>query len=147
MKILFVCTGNTCRSPMAEAYVRHCLELRGIFDDVVSSAGICACDGARASDGARSVLRSLGGSLDDFRSTRLEAPMLYDADRVVCMSRSHRAAVWEIAPDCAEKTVLLLGDRDVPDPYGGSEDVYRRVFDAMRPALDAWAEKLTGENE
>ena len=142
MKVLFVCTGNTCRSPMAEAYVRHCLETRGIFADCVASAGICACDGARASVGAAEVLRGLGGDLSGFRSTRIDAPMLYDFDRIVCMSRSHRTAVLEIAPDCAAKTELLLGDRDVPDPYGGDSEVYRSVFAAMRPGLDAWAERL-----
>ena len=142
MKILFVSTGSTGRSPMAEAYVRHCLEVRGISDVGVASAGIRAGDGAPASAGATAVLREIGVDLSRFRSTQLKAPMLYAADRIVCMSRSHREVVLQIAPDCAEKIELLLGDQDVPDPSGESAEGYRRVFAVMRPRLDAWADRL-----
>ncbi len=126
---------------MAEAYVRGSLQRMGVASVQAASAGFF-CNGEPASAAAQAVMAKEGCSLKNFRSSVLTRERVREAERVVCMTRSHRNAVLALAPDCAERVGCLLPDGDVPDPYGGDEASYRRVFEFMRPALDALAREL-----
>ena len=149
MNILFVCTGNSCRSPMAEAYFNMLVERDGRTDILASSAGIHTFDGGRASMQAQIVAKSFGGDLSSFRSSRFEKLMANDYDLIVAMTRGHLLAVKEIAPGA---NVRLLQDfagfenTDVPDPYGENVDGYARVFGFMKEALDSLYRNLTNSN-
>lgn len=138
-RILFVCTGNTCRSPMAEAIARQLAADRpedGV-ELVFESAGVATGDGMPASPEAVRVVEKLGGDLRSHRSRRLSASMVEKAERVYAMTESHRAAVLALAPGSADKVALLDPGRDVPDPIGGPEEVYRETADRLREAVAA----------
>ncbi len=136
MRILFVCTGNTCRSPMAQAYAAERLRQAGCSSVCCASAGLAACAGAPASPAAIAVMKQYGISLDGFRSSRVSLHLLESADMIITMTAAQRQAVCSALPEMAGKVSVLCGNADVPDPYGGNEESYRTVFEFMRPALD-----------
>ncbi len=126
--VLLVCTGNTCRSPMAETLLRH--ELSNRFKSLFSpgqpppvvavSAGLSAYPGGSASPEAVTVMQSRGLSLKDHQSRPLTQRLLKQADLVLTMTSSHRQAILGRWPEAAQKTYLLSKNgRDVADPYGG----------------------------
>jgi len=133
--ILFVCSGNTCRSPMAEAIARRCLseklgiapgelENKGIL---VMSAGTLAVPGLRASEAAVAALKALGADLSEHRSRSLTAELIHQADVIYTMTRSHAQAVRSIAPSAADKVVPLDPDNDIQDPIGGDLAEYQAL--------------------
>jgi len=125
--ILFVCTGNTCRSPMAEAIARRMLSDQGIGSDRarVVSAGAFAGDGAPATREAVRAVASVGADLSRFRSRALRPALLREADIIFAMSASHVAAILEMDPSAADRVYLLDPDgSDVPDPLGGPQSLY-----------------------
>ena len=99
MHILFVCTGNTCRSPMAAAIARHVAEERGLTDVVVESAGTGAYDGSTASDGALLVGMERGTDLSSHRSQPLTRALVDAADVVLVMSPQHLQRAYELGGD------------------------------------------------
>ena len=143
--VLFVCTGNTCRSPMAEAWFNHRAAELGLSGFRAVSAGLCAAPGAPASPQAREVMREAGVALDDFHSRPLTGAMLAAAELVVAMTDGHRRKILAAAPELRDRCFRLAdfaGSTDIADPYGGTTEVYRQCFAAMRPALENLIEQL-----
>lgn len=131
--VLFVCTGNTCRSPMAAAIARAALEQRpadGIATRV-ESAGIAAAEGEPASPEAVTALREMGIEATQHRSHRLSRAAIRQADVIFTMTPSHREAVLAIDPSADGKTLPLDPHGPVPDPVGMSLDVYRATAKRM----------------
>ena len=142
MRILFVCTGNSCRSPMAELYFNSEVQKRNIAGLEALSAGVAAFPGDTISVNAASVMAENAIASEGFRSRRFTPFLADECDLIVCMGESHRNAVLAAYPVCKDKVCLLM-DGDVPDPFGGDVDCYRKVFAKMRPALDALIERIS----
>lgn len=150
MRILFVCTGNTCRSPMAETLLRHALEARGATQVTVSSAGSGAWEGAPASEGAYLVALEHGLDLSSHRARMLTRELVNSADVVLTMSRSHAARVAELG---GADRVHLLGEfagrsgaeAEVSDPFGGDLHDYRRTFEELQALVSGVAARLVPE--
>ncbi len=131
--ILFVCTGNTCRSPMAEVLCRKLLadrlgcspnevESRGF---VVRSAGVAAFPGDDPSGPAVEVVQEFGADLGNHRSRPVHEEMLRDATDVLAMTRGHAAALMMRFPGVGPTPQLLCGEFDLGDPIGGDVELYR----------------------
>ncbi|MEO8200782.1 MAG: low molecular weight protein arginine phosphatase [Gemmatimonadota bacterium] len=150
MNILFVCTGNTCRSPMAEAIMRHALEERGVTEVTVASAGTGAFDGSPVSEGAYLVALERGLDLSSHRARRLTEELTGNADLILTMSAQHRDRVVDLG---GEGKVFLLGvyagrkgeEAVVNDPYGASLPEYRVTFDELGRLIDPVIARLEAE--
>lgn len=154
MIVLFVCTGNTCRSPMAEGLFRHLLAAKlgckgEELDEqgaIVMSAGIAAMLGGRAAAEAIHALTPLGIDLTAHESQPLTEQLVRHADLILAMTRSHRQAILAEWPDAASRVKLLChDDADVPDPVGGPAEQYERCLAQMKPELEKWADHVADE--
>jgi len=149
--IIFVCTGNTCRSPMAEALMRqrianrlqcsiHDLEDRNVM---VMSAGIAAASGGRAAPEAVQLMQERGIDINNHESQPLSERLVRFADLILTMTRGHRESIVEQWPDAAARTKVICRDHaDVSDPIGGPIDRYRRCADQIESQLDAWIDEI-----
>lgn len=143
--VLFVCSGNTCRSPMAEALLRA---RGGPVHAAVRSAGTSAIEGLGAAVHAQQVVREHGGSLEGHLTALLDQAALDWADLVLVMEYKHYETVLQIDPEAVVKTFLLrefrrkAKDTAVPDPVGQGIDAYRLAARRMLPELKAVARDI-----
>lgn len=146
-QLLFVCSGNTCRSPMAEACFKVLAQAHGLDGLIVKSAGTGAIKGAPASYQACEAVKEIGGDLRNFSSTPLSFELVDKSDLIIAMTAGHRAEILRRYPAAAGKVRLLLefdnqAGANVNDPFGGGLDLYRFTLSAMMPALNRLAEKI-----
>ncbi len=141
--ILFVCSGNTCRSPMAEAIARQELADRlGVDPDAleahhwrVLSAGAFAAPGAPITPEAADALASLGIDPPQHGARALNIEMVQQAEAIFCMTEAHEQAVLALAPDAADRVQRLDPDGEIEDPMGSGRDVYQRCAQRLRQLI------------
>src|ERR1041384_3746763 len=138
--VLFVCTGNVCRSPMAEGIFRQAVQGRGYR---VMSAGLGAVEGQPPSAYAVQAVRELGIDISSQRSRMLTPEMVQQADYIFGMTHSHVDTVTLLYPQAAEKTFLLREfdetldtfEKDISDPIGGSYEIYLNCRDQIEQGI------------
>jgi protein-tyrosine-phosphatase len=152
MHILFVCTGNTCRSPMAEGIARTMIVARGLEAFAVQSAGTSAHPNAPASDGSLLVALEQGIDLSEHRAQELSHDLVHWADVVLTMGIPHRERAEVLGG--AGKTYLLTAysansaeERPISDPFGGELDVYRATFAELQREIKAVLDRAVKERD
>ena len=149
LNILFVCTGNTCRSVMAKGlFKKRWSELFAKNADVaVFSAGIGAFEGMAASKEALTILREEGMNLSDHRSSKVTGELVGKADYIFVMTRRHKDVLLSLYPEAGKKIWILLefaGKKgaELSDPYGLGMERYRQVAGDIKDALDEVIDRL-----
>lgn len=130
--VLFVCTGNTCRSPIAEAIARHLNTDPAVR---IASAGVATQDGLPATPEAVEALHALGVDPGTHRSRRLTPAMVAEAAEIVCMTPAHLEQVLAMDPGARGK-VTTLDDAPIPDPIGGPLELYVDTAYTLRALIE-----------
>lgn len=142
-KILVVCSGNICRSPVAEAMLRQALP-----DKHIQSAGLTALVGQDADPSARELAKRDQLDLAQHQARQIDSAQVQWAELILVMSQQQRQMLGEKAPEALGKTLLLghwlrsNGGQDIPDPYKKSSDVFEHVHNLMRQAVTLWVQKI-----
>ena len=150
MKLLFVCTGNTCRSPMAAAIASHLAEARGLPYIAAASAGVGAAEGTPASDGALLVALEHGVDLGDHRSRPVTRELVAEADLILAMSANHLERLQQLG--AGTKAQLLTdyaagraGGRHISDPFGADLAEYRRTYAELETEVGRVLDRLAAD--
>lgn len=142
-RILVLCTGNICRSPMAEALLRQRLQAGGQQVEV-RSAGVGALRNHPADAPAQDRMRARGLDLSSHRASQVTPELARWADLILVMESEQRDAMFDIDPTARGKTYLLGHwiKQEVPDPYQQAEEVYDRALGLIDESLESWIGKL-----
>lgn len=138
--ILVVCTGNICRSPIGERFLRRALPNKRI-----DSAGTGALVGHDADSSAIKIAALNGLSLEGHRGQQFTSSLARQYDLILVMEKAHIEQIGRIAPEARGKTMLFgqwLGHREIPDPYRKSEEAFASVYQLIEQAGLLWVEKL-----
>jgi protein-tyrosine-phosphatase len=150
MRILFVCTGNTCRSALAEALARQDAAALRLPDGEVSSAGVHAWTGAPASDGALLVALENAIDLSEHRARAVDKELLATQDLILVMSPHHLERVEALGGRGRAHLLSSFASRGtsaraITDPFGGDLDAYREAYEDLRAEVRAAMERLAEE--
>lgn len=134
--VLFVCTGNTCRSPMAEGILKNLLRIKGIDHIDVSSAGTAGLDNYPASENAVEAARVWDVDITGHRSRPVSREIIESADLILAMSPGHVDYILNISPSAKDRTYLIKGfpqpyspaQEGVRDPIGGPLELYNQTY-------------------
>ncbi len=140
--ILVVCTGNICRSPIAERMLRQRFP-----DKNIDSAGMGALVGYPADPSAITVALKHGLQIDNHRAIQFTSALGRQYDLILVMEKSHQEQISRISPEVRGKTMLLghwLGGREIPDPYRKSQEAFESVYRLIDQACQSWSQKLNG---
>ncbi|MCL2061089.1 MAG: low molecular weight protein arginine phosphatase [Firmicutes bacterium] len=143
--VVFVCTGNTCRSPVAERLFKQQVKKhKNAGKYRILSAGLCANSGAPMSDFSQSVLAEAGVAHTGHKARRLSEKLIKSADFLICMTEGHKQALSHCVKP-VYTVAEITGGSEVGDPYGGSIEDYRRMFDYLvyaTPEIETFIAKL-----
>ena len=143
-KILVVCVGNICRSPMAEALLKSAL--RGQDGFTVESAGLGALVGHPADDYAVELMQEMGEDVSAHRARQIHPDMVKAADLVLVMESGHRRSIDSADPTARGK-VHRLGewqDRDIDDPYRQPKAAFADALEEIQEGVASWVQKIKG---
>lgn len=141
MNILFVCTGNTCRSPMAEGLFKKIINDKKLENINCSSAGLFAMTGDEVAVNAVKALERFEADISAHRARRITSYILDETDKFVCMTPEHAASLSLYVP--SEKIIVLGGG--IADPYGGNLETYIICANKIRNALLDQFDEITAE--
>lgn len=134
MKITFVCSGNTCRSPMAECAFEYLLKKEGVTGVEVESRGVVANVGAPMSENAKKALQDAGIPIKEHVATAMTPTDILNTDLVICMTERHKIRLGRMPKVFTLNQ--LTGCGDIKDPYGGDEQAYKECLQELLKAFE-----------